>query len=676
MATVRQTVVTRQTTSSSGAPIILGTETQRSPQSPEWDNTLDALLEDLQTSVSRPGSAAGGSISRSGSRGPGSINGPLATGSSPAMSSTRTYREVRTIQQHGVAGESGQPVPPVRDFNNVQYLMAANPTHIVAERAASPINPEYQMSPGNLSEVSQQKTVTAYKTISYQYNTSDPQQGHPGSGVHESISVQPLPPPPVLSPSATPPAQRRHRTPSGSGKVDVQLRQNLNELDNLLDDLNHAQRAAALRAQTASPTGRSKRSPSPGPPEVVRGTRGIDPSLLEEPLDHSTPVNRHVSRTVRTYRYDTQYGGGDSPHDGPHQEGPPTPGRHSLPRQIQGTPTPPRDIHYSPEPRHMQPTPPPSQTTVRTYTYTGPGAPPPQTPPSSRGRSIPRTHESPSPARHHPPTPVHDDVDDDRSGPNDPLMPGSPRRTTTTTTVRTYTYQLPGSGPNSDNQPEPHPQPERHPQPIPAPPPPSEHLTYHVTPRQPQQVTELRPQPNPQTTVVTYKFTTSSGGPQPGIPEPNDRSPRPFPVDETDTLPSSQQPPKRLDDLMASFGDPTPNDPHQRPEAHPVTTTRYTVEEKVASPPPPISEGNGVGPKAGGTRAAPSPDRPKTTNIAGPPVYYPPGVEMFAKKDAPVQARMKESESSSKGESKSAGGGAAVVPVCLPLCCAMPCVIM
>ncbi|KAG8228036.1 hypothetical protein J437_LFUL003672, partial [Ladona fulva] len=179
MATVRQTVVTRQTTSSSGAPITITTESQRSAQSPEWDNTLDALLEDLQTSVSRPGSAAGGSISRSGSRGPGSFNGPISGSAPGTMASTRTYREVRTVQQHGVAGDVGQPVPPVRDFNNVQYLMAANPTHIVSERAPSPMNPEYQMSsPGsNLSEVAQQKTVTAYKTISYQYNTSEAQ--HP-----------------------------------------------------------------------------------------------------------------------------------------------------------------------------------------------------------------------------------------------------------------------------------------------------------------------------------------------------------------------------------------------------------------------------------------------------------------------------------------------------------------
>jgi hypothetical protein len=30
------------------------------------------------------------------------------------------------------------------------------------------------------------------------------------------------------------------------------------------------------------------------------------------------------------------------------------------------------------------------------------------------------------------------------------------------------------------------------------------------------------------------------------------------------------------------------------------------------------------------------PERSMSRNIAGPPVYYPPGVEMFAKKDEPI----------------------------------------
>lgn len=105
-----------------------------------------------------------------------------------------------------------------------------------------------------------------------------------------------------------------------------------------------------------------------------------------------------------------------------------------------------------------------------------------------------------------------------------------------------------------------------------------------------------------------------------------------------------------------------------------------------------------------------------TKNIAGPPVYYPPGKELFQKSEASAAWRAGvciisissylclhteikpciilfslfvidrqggygkgsgkyeyEAESKSKSASKS---GAAVVPVCLPLCCAMPCTIM
>jgi hypothetical protein len=70
---------------------------------------LDALLEDLQTSVSRPSSSA-------------AVNGITTPGS------TRTYREVttRTVQHDGAPGYQ------------VQYLSAANPTTVVSERASSP----------------------------------------------------------------------------------------------------------------------------------------------------------------------------------------------------------------------------------------------------------------------------------------------------------------------------------------------------------------------------------------------------------------------------------------------------------------------------------------------------------------------------------------------------------
>lgn len=95
--------------------------------------------------------------------------------------------------------------------------------------------------------------------------------------------------------------------------------------------------------------------------------------------------------------------------------------------------------------------------------------------------------------------------------------------------------------------------------------------------------------------------------------------------------------------------------------------------------------------------------------IAGPPVYYPPGKEVVAhseQSEAAWRAQVRSSwscehwvgihdgfgfvfsqggyakasgkyeyEAGSKSKSSSKSG-AAVVPVCLPLCCAMPCSIM
>jgi len=78
-----------------------------------------------------------------------------------------------------------------------------------------------------------------------------------------------------------------------------------------------------------------------------------------------------------------------------------------------------------------------------------------------------------------------------------------------------------------------------------------------------------------------------------------------------------------------------------------------------------------------------------TKNVAGPPVFYPQG-DLFTKNKEDVKAR--EAELSAQGQYFSASyaaergarskeesgekGGAAVIPICLPLCCAAPCVIM
>ncbi|XP_053685034.1 uncharacterized protein LOC128734731 [Sabethes cyaneus] len=183
---------------------------------------------------------------------------------------------------------------------------------------------------------------------------------------------------------------------------------------------------------------------------------------------------------------------------------------------------------------------------------------------------------------------------------------------------------------------------------------------------------------DPQPTTVTYKYSsTTTNATRNVYPPPDEREPllHPFP---TDGLPPSEvdgAPPKRVDDLMATLGE----------NGQITYMSKHTVE-------------NGTGPKK---PREPTPPRKtvqleepidskaalvSSKNIAGPPVYYPPGHEMFAKKESEAGAwraqgeyakasgkYMYEAESKSKSSSKS---GAAVVPVCLPLCCAMPCSIM
>lgn len=77
------------------------------------------------------------------------------------------------------------------------------------------------------------------------------------------------------------------------------------------------------------------------------------------------------------------------------------------------------------------------------------------------------------------------------------------------------------------------------------------------------------------------------------------------------------------------------------------TQHHYPTEKHTHQAPPPYAEGiNGVAVvtptpnataktvmSAAVTSSAAAKDRPKTKNITGPPVYYPPGVELFAKKE-------------------------------------------
>ncbi|GLH05365.1 Putative vesicle coat complex copii subunit sec31, partial [Gryllus bimaculatus] len=194
----------------------------------------------------------------------------------------------------------------------------------------------------------------------------------------------------------------------------------------------------------------------------------------------------------------------------------------------------------------------------------------------------------------------------------------------------------------------------------------------------------------PPSTVTTYKYSTTSSSSDRRYPGPGHApeeqpllQPRPFPT-PSPTPPAGAQPPKRLDDLMASFSD----------SERTVTSSRdggppHGVPSPAPAPAPATNGaavGSGAAAKAKEAGQLQVKDRTPTTNVAGPPVYYPPGVEMFAQRE---EASMQMSggggkakgkykyEYESKEKSKSSQSqGAAVVPVCLPLCCAMPCVIM
>ncbi len=166
-----------------------------------------------------------------------------------------------------------------------------------------------------------------------------------------------------------------------------------------------------------------------------------------------------------------------------------------------------------------------------------------------------------------------------------------------------------------------------------------------------------------------------------------DGGPISFPTkDSGPRLGKTQATPKRVDDLMCELSEFDSSIQHtgfvEPVEAPPQHKYREPSPEPYRPPP-----------------REPSPARPvKQSSTPGPAVYYPPG-DMYSKRkeettvhpsgsDAgPVVVHRSLSEGGSsaakaRSKSKDRGGesdgkqGAAVVPICLPLCCAAPCVIM
>ncbi|XP_012285688.1 uncharacterized protein LOC105702590 isoform X2 [Orussus abietinus] len=181
--------------------------------------------------------------------------------------------------------------------------------------------------------------------------------------------------------------------------------------------------------------------------------------------------------------------------------------------------------------------------------------------------------------------------------------------------------------------------------------------------------------PTQQSSSSVYKYSNTTSTIPPSR-HPDDHEvllPKPFPTGGVQVYPpkstsNGQGPPAKLEDLMASFSD-----------SEREVLADISKQEQVQK--------RGEGPKKEVDFVAHTPPKVKTKNVPGPPVYYPPGSGEFSKKEE-SSASMSQSgggwqkasgkyeyEASSKSKSKSSSGKA-VVPVCLPLCCALPCVIM
>ncbi|ALC41655.1 CG8547 [Drosophila busckii] len=184
----------------------------------------------------------------------------------------------------------------------------------------------------------------------------------------------------------------------------------------------------------------------------------------------------------------------------------------------------------------------------------------------------------------------------------------------------------------------------------------------------PMPIPQPQPQPGngyPPNTSYTYNYSSTTNttnnrrGPGSG---PDYGSPSPFPVDGVQYPLTNGNPPQRVDDLMQSF---STTDHVDRVDVE-TPVRKREIETAVASP---------------------QQQHVPSVNKAGKDVYYPPGHDTMTLRREEMHAGsqaggrwakgsgMYEYESGSRSKTKTKSGGA-VVPVCLPLCCAMPCSIM
>jgi len=537
--------------------------------------------------------------------------------------SSTGYREVSKTTSRTI----GNGQTETNKEYEIQYLNPVNKSTVLSERL-----PDLQ-SVDLLRQTTGGKNAGYESVSSYQYKTSTESKGAVPS--HETNGVN--------------------------------MRQSISELDSLLDDLNHAQKVGFSNSgvnrheiistesnieplRTSTPYkqyskheehryGSLNRSKVPGTNEIVSTyesstTNGEPLDLVDGPRSYSKLLQNQSPGTYQTSVYSKE----------------------TTKKVIPGTTT------YSTYQKYGSPTTDPGQSKVYNYSE--------EYRTDSRNRSLrdlppsPRSHRSTSPrspSPHRSPSPVS------FAQPPEPRNYSSSHSTYTNKTLSPQPVQkFSPSDPsriNVDN-------------------------AFNATP--------------PGQTVYSYKYlsetreNTKYGQPN-GYTKPvhQEQLPlrySPFPKDEADT-PGLQNPPKRLDDLMASFGDRKDyTNYHSNREYH-TNTNDYQIKSKeyekgqTAEYTIPIKKPQ---PEDKGPEKLVEVKEPEVTqSTTGPPVFYPPGSTTFVKKEDVMHQQgqfgggqmkakgkgMYKYKSKSKSKEKQSSG-ATMVPVCLPMCCAMPCVIM
>ncbi|XP_063988293.1 uncharacterized protein LOC135168237 [Diachasmimorpha longicaudata] len=569
------------------------------------ENNLDALLEDLQTSVSRSTTPSG--------RRPISPQYEYRSAANPV----RTVTEVRSTS-------------PVRTTTTTteKYVSAAPVGLGSGIPGLESLDAELRnVQPG------QSKTV-AYKQVSYQYSKN--QDGKPidsFAATENALSSNTVPLSDDIHERSYEEIIRRRRSPERSTKTSTVNR-----------ELVYGDTYSSSRTKQPSPLGNQSKEV-----KIIRETSAF-------PSESKT-----ISSNYHTRERTEDYG-----------------------------------VERVPVPDHLAPGPNTKvTTTIKTYTYELPGAPETYVPPGGTGLDqtvtykIDKTLErSASPIRYTSTPEVsqkssvlhkeskyyHEDLHGSPTY-GKPLTP-SPVNYETTTTKKENFYIRDERYENLPRDRVDHPG-------YPGHPPYTETTTTTVIDR----VEELYPDksgsprgyytppPPPTGGSSVYKYSKETHN----LHDREVLLPKPFPTG-TQLYPvngkgptNGEGPPKRVDDLMASFSD------SEREVLMDIQREdRIQKKNRVKDDDTPKKEVDFV---------KHSPPVVQSKNVAGPPVYYPPGTTEFKMKEESSMAMkegggqwergkgMYEYEKGSKSKQKQTSGKA-VVPVCLPLCCAMPCTIM